>query len=365
MSPEVVPNYASLRLVHLFNQFAPRQAIRNLQTELELFQHNGRWFPLTRNQTEYDNSYICSFYTAYVAYARAELSLIQQPLQRWGLHKTSYLAALILRLARINQTVCLNNWLFSTNPMHWLSAEEMREISQRLVQQNPFHNLSIRSLNRRHNSEFMTHLEQQGWLLIPARQVYLFAKDGDWQTRNNVKNDWRLLRKTQLQLRHPLQHQAEDFTVIEQRFRQLFIDKHSAFNPQFSANYLYGLHEQKLLEFFSFCDAQGRIMATLGVFTENGIMTAPIVGYDTEAPKQLGLYRLVIGQLLKLAAERKLELNLSAGAGEFKRNRGGEAVIEYSAFYCRHLPWMQRQLLSGFAKLLNRYAPKVFAENPL
>ncbi|MBO1923288.1 GNAT family N-acetyltransferase [Thiomicrorhabdus sp. 6S3-12] len=358
-------DFHTLRFVQLYNSFDPGQAIRNVQTELDIFHHENLLFPVSYNESEYHNSYICSFHTAYIDYAREELQLIKSPVQRWLLHKASYLASVWLKMAHINHSVCLNNWLFSTNPLPSLSAQEVFAITHKLVLQNPFHNLTIRSLNAKHNGELIEHLTAQGWLMLPARQVYLFPKNGDWQKRNNVKNDQRLLRKTALTLLQPQEHCKADFKEIEQCFHRLFIDKHSQFNPQYSAQYLWMLHRQNLMEFFSFRDSAGRILATLGVFTENGVMTAPIVGYDTHAQKKLGLYRLVIAQLCKLAMERQLDLNLSSGAGEFKRNRGGEATMEYTALYCRHLPFKQRWLLHSFSKLLNRYAPKLFTENQI
>ncbi|CAN8142307.1 GNAT family N-acetyltransferase [Thiomicrorhabdus sp. 6S2-11] len=365
MSLNAPPYLAVYGFVQMYNRFAPRQAIANLYTEMECFHHNMHYYPLSRNEEEYDNSYICSFYGAYIDYAREELDLIPSAWQRWLLHKASYLAGSWLKMAQINQSVCLNNWLFSTNPMCELPSEDLQEITQKLVHQNPFYNLSIRSLNEQHNAKLIQTLKQQGWLLLPARQVYLFSKDGDWPKRNNVKNDFRLLRKTELTLLNPSEHNREHFDEIEACFKQLFIEKHSSLNPQFSAPYLFELHRQHLLEFFSFCDADGKILATLGVFTHNGIMTAPIVGYDTTAPKNLGLYRLAIAQLLKLAQERNMDVNLSSGAAQFKRNRGGTPIIEYSAIYCRHLTFKQRWMLEQFSRVLNRYAPQFLQDNAL
>ena len=56
-------------------------------------------------------------------------------------------------------------------------------------------------------------------------------------------------------------------------------------------------------------------------------MTACLVGYETQLPKQLGR---IGGIALKLeeAARRGLRLNLSAGAGEFKHHRGARPFVE-------------------------------------
>lgn len=337
------------------------RAIANVQTELDCIVLENQSIPITRNEREYDNSYVCSPYTAYVRYARDELGLIKQRSLQLALRGVIGVADIALRLARINQTVSLNNWLFSTNIVPDWQNDTIDYFTAKLAHANPQHSLSIRSLNTYSNAALIERLQAKGWLMLPARQVYLFPQEGDaggdWWRKNNVKNDQRLLKNTQLQLVLPQAHQGDDFKAIERVFQQLFIDKHSAYNPQFSAAYFEFLHSHRLVEFFSFRDISGRIVASIGLFTQNGLITAPIVGYDTGLPKSLGLYRLLMAQLLKVTHERGLPLNLSSGAGHFKRQRGGVPFVEYTALYIDHLPWQQRWLQRGFAGLLNRFAP--------
>jgi hypothetical protein len=61
----------------------------------------------------------------------------------------------------------------------------------------------------------------------------------------------------------------------------------------------------------------------------------------------------LMGTVFERAIETGQRLNLSAGAPEFKRLRGGRAEIEYSAVYSRHLPRSRRvgvQALGGAAR---------------
>ncbi len=352
--------------VNAMQQHASPGAIRNVQTELESMLIENQAVPVTRNETEYDNSYVCSPYTAYIRYARDELGLLKSPKLQRFFKGVIWLADGLLQLGKINQTISINNWMFSTNPIPNWQENTVCELTQKLAHSNPQHSLSIRSLNRETNKELMQHLTSNGWILLPARQVYLFMKDDPtWWRRNNVKNDQRLLRNTNLKLLEPYQHRSSDFFEIERCFNQLFIEKHSTYNPQFTADYLEFLHRQQLVEFFSFQDETGRIVGSIGLFTLHGIITAPIVGYDTRLPKSLGLYRLLMAVLLKQTHERKLSLNLSSGAGHFKRQRGGRPVVEYTALYVKHLPCTQRFIQTMFAKLLNRYAPDLLQKHEL
>jgi hypothetical protein len=344
----------------------PPKAIRNVQTELDSICIEEHVIPLTRNLHEYNNSYVCSPYTAYIRYARDELGLIDNQALRLGLRALITLASGLLRLGQINQTLSINNWLFSTNIVPNWQAESVRQFTQQLASKNPTHSLSIRSLNQETNAELMQILTANGWQLLPARQVYLFLQGGQaWWKKNNVQNDQRLLRKTEFTLIQPIEHNSPDFEAIETCFNQLFIEKHSTLNPQFSAEYFEFLHNHKLVEFFSFRNAEGRIIASIGLFTQHGLITAPILGYDTDLPQKLGLYRLLIAVLLKETHHRQQSLNLSSGAGDFKRQRGGKPVVEYTALYTNHLPWLTRIILKSFSKLLNKFAPEFLQKHQL
>lgn len=355
------------RFVHSLQsqQAHQRHAIRNVETELEILQLEKMRLPLTRNETEYDNSYVCSSYSAYISYAAEELHLLKSQWSQRFFRTLIPLFSGLMKWGKINRTISLNNWLFSTNPFPNLDKTTLQAITQQLSVQNPHHSLSIRSLNQYTNGQVIEDLKSLGWLMLPARQVYLYPINGDWWKRNNVKNDLRLLRKTDLTLVRPEEHQEADFIDIERCFHKLYIEKHSQYNPEFSADYLYTLHQQNLLEFYSFRDSDGRIVSTSGIFTQHDVITMPVVGYDTDLPKSMGLYRLAIAQLLKITHERQQLLNLSSGAAHFKRHRGGRPEIEYTAFYCKHLPIEQKGLLHSLSFLLNRFAPKVFAENEI
>jgi hypothetical protein len=82
---------------------------------------------------------------------------------------------------------------------------------------------------------------------------------------------------------------------------------------------------------------QGRIDGVVGWFTNGDILTAPVVGYATELPQRLGLYRLLTQMCLQEAVRRRCLLNFSSGAAHFKRLRGGVPEIEYSLVFVGHL----------------------------
>lgn len=57
----------------------------NVETTLLLARIDDLVIPLTVNDTEYDNAYVCSPYTHYVSYAKQELTMLQKPVLEKGL----------------------------------------------------------------------------------------------------------------------------------------------------------------------------------------------------------------------------------------------------------------------------------------
>lgn len=371
-SLELLSSLQAEKLVELIQHANTSQqpVINNIETVYRTVDIGNTTLPMSINRTEYENSYVCSPYTAYISYAKDELGLLNNPLLEKLLGATMTLAGRFLKFGQINRTISVNNWLVSTNLLPKVNPYELQKTTQQLVREYPTHSLNIRSLNAEHNAELMQTLSDQGWLLIPARQVYLFDTHQTWWKRNHTKKDQSLLRKVEAG-KTPFKWlksealEAHHFTEIQQCFHQLFIEKHSRYNPQFTEIFLKELHDNELVEFHSFTDETGRIVASIGLFTQQNTITTPIVGYDTSLPQELGLYRLLMAVLLRLTYERKQPMNLSSGAGNFKRARGGEPTLEYTAFYCHHLPWHRHIIHKFFSNLVNRYAPKMFEQHQI
>ncbi len=84
-------------------------------------------------------------------------------------------------------------------------------------------------------------------------------------------------------------------------------------------------------------------------------MTTPILGYNTNSDQQQGLYRILSLLITMDSIEKGLICHCSAGAGEFKRNRGAIQQIEYSYVYNAHLPPRQQKVWKVLMWILNTY----------
>jgi glutathione synthase/RimK-type ligase-like ATP-grasp enzyme len=100
----------------------------------------------------------------------------------------------------------------------------------------------------------------------------------------------------------------------------------------------------------------GRIDGVMGTRTAHGFLAAPVFGYDTGLPPETGLYRMLSWLVARRAHDEGAELHASSGVADFKRHRGGEAELEYTAVFVRHLPLRRRLAWGVLETVLTRLA---------
>lgn len=337
--------------------------IGNVRTRLLALKLGAHVLPVTVNDGAYENSYVCSPYTHYISYAIEELRELKQPFLERCLEGILRAIGLVLKKLECNRTVHVNNWMLSTNLYPAIKAADVASLVAYLRRYFPEHALVFRSLNRACNAALLQALHDAGCIFLPSRQIYgLDLSGGVLPKRRDVKRDLKLLAQTPYEILAAEQLAESDAERIAALYRMLYINKYSRHNPCFTARWVRLAIRRKILQITAFRRA-GRIDAVLGFFQRNGVMTAPLVGYDTQLPQEWGLYRLLFMQIMREAAQRGLYLNNSSGAAQFKRNRGYSAEMEYSMVYIAHLsprrklPW---QLLSAAmqkigAPLLQKY----------
>ncbi len=315
----------------------------NLDTQLA-FLHTARGeLPMTVNEAEWGNSYTLSPWTHYITYGAQETTLLPSKLLQTL--AVGLLAGLgkWLRRAEFNRVVMVNNWLLSTNPWPAWPIGLVPESIATLVKSYPDHAIIFRSLNEIESAGLIHELRSAGARLIPSRQVWYYPADSALVKRSRVyRQDLRLLHDDAFIWKRNDQLTAADFPRLAQLYHQLYVEKYSACNPQFSAAWLQHLWQQELMEFTALADDKGTLVGVEGACLLNGVLTSPIIGYDTALPRELGLYRRLAVLPIKAARERHLPLNLSAGVGHYKGLRGGEPVMEYMAVYDQHLPARRR-----------------------
>ncbi|MEP1229457.1 MAG: hypothetical protein ABJG88_02155 [Litorimonas sp.] len=331
------------------------QMINNVHTEWQALRSGEKVFPVTINYGEYGGSYVCLPHSAYVLYGRQELDIID--MGRW----TPLLKMLIswidkcLRWADINRIIHVDNWLLSTNLHGNWSGADLPDIRKFITDKFPNHILAVRSVDTWSSPELLNAAQSDGWTLLPSRQIWVTNDMKRWKQKNSTRNDARLLRNSSLEIGPITSLRRGDAARIADLYHQLYVGKYSPLNPIFTKDYVRTTFESGLFHYHGARAQDGKLMAVCGSFERGGILTPPIVGYDTNRSKKDGLYRIACYLFNQHCLDKGFRLNGSAGASDFKKCRGALPVTEYSAIYVNHLSRKRRIALKTFAWALRRF----------
>lgn len=321
------------------------QFIDNVNSQLLALTIDNLVLPVTVNHRELENSYVCSPYSHYITYSKEELSTLKNPALEKLLELLLISMGIVLSWGKINQVVIVNNWLLSTNLYPDLSRNQIASITSCLKEKFPHHTIIFRSINTYINDDLFNAFAHTGYQMIGSRQVYLFNPKDQSSMRTKMKwrlkQDFNLITKEGYKVIENHQISLADISRLVELYNALYLEKYSYNNPQFNKHLLKLALNNKALQIQAL-QKEGRIDGMIGFYEINGVMTTPILGYDTSLPQKIGLYRMLSAQLTIEATKRGIILHQSSGAASFKRFRGFVGNIEYSAVFYQHLPvWRQ------------------------
>lgn len=310
--------------------------IRNLAAKMQSITVGQTTFPLTLSSGP--NCYICDPTVAYIDYAVEETrNFTTQPILQKTLLGLINACKPLLHATGLDHQVQPNNWLFSTNPVPTLTADDAAQLRDTLTNAHPDRAIVLRSLNMLADKTTMDALQGAGFKLIPLRQIYIFDPAVSKKPTIDIKRDDKLYAATDYQIAPASDFSADDYSRAAELYDMLYLNKYTALNPQYTASFLAQAHQIGLLKITGLRGPDGTLDGIIGLFQNGDTLTVPILGYDTTKPQKLGLYRMlnVIGHTHAVTYHKFY--NMSAGAAAFKRNRGAKPVIEYSAVYVAHL----------------------------
>lgn len=334
--------------------------VSNVSTRLSALDVAGRTMPVTVDDGAIGGSYVCSPHSAYVLYARAELDLLKVGWTSYPSRAALAVLDLVLKAARINRIVHLGNWLLSTNLHGGWRGEGVKAAREALAGAHPDHLLGIRSVDDWSSPGLRDALIADGWIMVPSRQVWVVDDLArDWRTGNQYGNDRRLVARCPLAVSDLESIEAGEAARIADLYAMLYIGKYSALNPIFTPAFIHASASSGMMSYRVARDPGGTIVAVAGMWERGGVMTPPVVGYDTARPKSEGLYRIASWMFMERAMEAGWRLHGSAGAAHFKRLRGARPVIEWNAYHAAHLPAARRKSVEALALLLERFVVPV------
>jgi len=293
-----------------------------------------------------------SILTHYVEYPKRELHKLRYPALAYPMRIGLFVLGWMSRICGLDRVVYLNNWLWPTNPPFSLSQDEIETVRDFLVQRFPGRAIVVRSLNRVVSENLFAGLAKGGFQMIRSRRIFILdPADERLKRSRDLAKDQKLMQTDPLQIRTPERVSEEEIQRLADIYRQLYIEKHSELNAQFTPGYFRilvesGVAEVRLID----CDKQ---IGCLTVWTRQpGEMTGVMVGYDLSIPRSRGLLRRAF--LIKIHEARKTasRFNMSAGSGQFKMNRGAVPETEYDAVFYAHLGLFKRLAWSTLRLLM-------------
>lgn len=365
-------DFKSCEFVSTLQSLGITNAINNVKTTISVIDTDEHLFPISSNfsNTSDANCYVVSPLSAYIEYALVELNRINNWLLSLTVKRLIHIVGGMLRWSKIDGIVYVNNWLLSTNiyPSFW-DDRNISDTTNFLSKAFPNEAIAFRSLNSYCNASLLNSFKKIGYISIPSRQVYLYDCRKDTtlsiQARHNFRMDKSILEKSEYKVVDGSHLVDSDFDRIEELYNALYLRKYTELNPQYKSAWLKAGQELGWLNYLVLKNKHGRIDGVIGFFQNNEIITAPIVGYDTSLPKQIGLYRILTHLCISEAIKQKKVLNFSSGASEFKRLRGGVPEIEYSMVYASHLSWRKRIAWIILGKLLHSIAVPIMKKMKL
>ena len=121
--------------------------IKNVKAKFALLEINSTLIPITITDTSYDSSYICSPYTAIISYPSDDIKKNQNTLTSYVIISLLNFMGSILKMAQINKTIQINNYLSSTNLYYGTKNLDCTKIKNFLIKEFSNHTQCYRSLN--------------------------------------------------------------------------------------------------------------------------------------------------------------------------------------------------------------------------
>ncbi|HEU4533061.1 MAG TPA: hypothetical protein VFS00_03050 [Polyangiaceae bacterium] len=341
-------------LVPLFRQGAG--AFFGDRTTLRLLAFDDLLLPLSINDAEYDNSYFFSIYARYVgnliAHLRAEAGRPYAGAATVGLLRG--LGAL-LKAARINRVVQVDNWPTLRNVASSPTAEQVRRLTRKLVAAYPDHAIVFPALNPATQAPLGNALRENGYAFAYVAHTRLLLPHGvelSRRVRENRRRDARLLEAAGYRV-----VDGRDVPGCAPRLAELYAmlnrEKYAT-NPPISAAYFEAALRGDTVR-LRLAVKDGKIDVFYGFHVRGEVLYSPVAGYDLRLPRELGLYRALNSLLMHEAFDRGVAIETGGGADRFKSLRGDVPLPRYNAAHYAHLPSYRRAGWRVVERLANHH----------
>lgn len=333
--------------------------VKNINAEAKILEVNNVLLPLIIADNNYDDSLYASFYSSYIGYILKDLNSTS-PITTFfkGLLE---LCGRVLKKVEINKAIYVNHWLLSTNLYPKLTKEQVRLITDFLKKEYPEHAIVFKNIAPNLLPEISANLEAQSYKMIVSRQVFILDRKArkaiNKKQRAKVKRDRKLIDDTGYYFSECLSD--NDFERLTDIYHQLYICKYSIYNPSYTSEFFELLKANPLFN-LQVLRTEDAIDGMLLTFSIDNQSTCPAMGYQLDKMPESALYRMLVAKLTTDSEEHNLDFHMSAGVGDFKKQRGARAETEYSAIYFEHLPMCRKFVYIVLQKIVNNIVIPIF-----
>ncbi len=327
------------------------QLIDNLHGSINYLFINRNTIPYYLPNHHYRNeAYLGSIVNQYIVYGLEEWEE-KQGKKIWIKWLKNGVAGLFRNL-RLDRTIHIDMNLLSTSFASCKSALDYWDASAHLMERYPKHALVIRGMTQ---PELIESLEEYGYWRMTNRKIYqVDMSHGFPRKKRPLEQDHKRWTKQENYQWRPVDWNSEsELSRILELYRSIYLEKHSRLNPKYTPRFVRYALEKQWLQGEVLVDEKNHPVAVQLYLVQNGQITTPFIGYDVTLPREKRLYPFLNLRLMEKAQTGGYLLNMSSGAGTFKKQRGGVGQLEYLMVFDRHLPLYRRipwRLLSYFTE---------------
>ena len=345
------------------------QFIKNVESQVKVMIVGHKVFPVVVEAGGLQ-SHVGSLYGHYVVAACDEARKFANQFIRRAAQSFSSISGTYFWKGILSRNVQIDNWLVTTNLHDEISAEDVASIVNFLRSHYPDRAIIVRSLTKYIDEDIMLALKRSKFSFIASRQIYIWdyrkSQTFSIKARHALRKDDALASQAGYEWVDLDISKQDNVLRVLDLYRSLYLEKHSWNNPQYTEAFIRTLCAKPdgFLR-IKVMIKKDRIDGFIGYYVNRATLTAPFIGYDTTLSQKDGLYRMLMSKLRQEAKEQNLVLNGSAGAGEFKRTRGGESITEFFAIYDQHLSWYYRAQWFLLRQIMNTFGMSVLRANVL
>lgn len=363
-----VPNGLKLKSFYLpVIKSGSRVYVENSANQVDLIRINNFLIPVSiGSKMRLPNfSYVYSFDSQYFKYSREEVlkstdySKSEKWLAKYGIPVSSGLH----RSLKGRDMVFVNGLGLSTGLYPDLSANDWKMLISFLRKSYPDKAIIYRGVNDCTDSLAINLFEFNGMKAVASRRLLMMdPKAEKYKKKRPFQQDKKRWEKQEkLYWDVPETVGKKDAGVVLDYYRELYLNKYSKLNPNYTMDFVQKAHEAGVLKFMFLRKIENEeIVGVQAVMANHKTITTPFIGYQLDAPKDERYYPFMNHKLMELSIENELIFNMSSGADKFKEQRGGEQFVEYHYVDSDHLTLVKRKNWEMIHLISDKFAKSKF-----